>query len=524
MRTKQKWALGPVLAVGGLVLLAGSAQAETFRWATGTDPSTLDPHATASAPVLGFLNNVYEGLVRRGKDMSLEPALAESWEALGSDGWRFNLRQGVTFHGGETFDADDVVFSYNRASSEQSDIRPFFATIAEVRKVDDFTVDFITSSPNPIFPDGIANWLIMDEGWTEANGAATPARDEERFTTLNTNGTGAFQLASRDPGVRTVLTPFDGWWGEPEHNVTEGIFTPITTPATRVAALLSGEVDFVEPVPLQDVPRIKSAAGVDVVEGIEARVLMLGFQHARDTLRDSDAANPFQDKRVREAVYHAVDMDAIIDKIMRGQAQAAGLLISPAIKGFKDEFNTRLAFDQDRARALLAEAGYADGFSFSFRCPNDRYINDESICTAITAMLTQVGLDPQLDAIPVRGYWDELRAGNFDMYLLGWSPGTFDAEHIMRFLLSTPNPEKKLGSWNFGAYSNATIDEVYPSIASEVDAAARQAQIDTVHRAMRDDTAYVPLHVQPLVWATKDNIDLAQRADNFFILRWVTVN
>ena len=524
MISKNKRALGVVMAATGMAFLAGGAQAETFRWATGTDPSTLDPHAQASAPVLGFLNNIYEGLVRRGKDMSLEPALAESWEALGTDGWRFNLRQGVTFHGGEAFDADDVVFSFNRANSEQSDIRSFFASVAEVRKVDDFTVDFLTKTPNPILPDGIANWLIMDQGWTEDNGAATPARDEERYTTLNTNGTAAFKLKSRDPGVRTVLEPFDGWWGTPEHNITEAIYTPITTPATRVAALLSGEVDFVEPVPLQDVPRIKAADGMKVVEGIEARVLMLGFQHESDTLRDSDAANPFQDRRVREAIYHAVDMDTIIDKIMRGQAQAAGLLISPSIKGFKDEFNTRLVYDPDQARALLAEAGYADGFSFSFRCPNDRYINDEAICTAITAMLAAVGLDPQLDAVPVRGYWDELRADQFDMYLLGWSPGTFDAEHIMRFLLSTPDPDRNLGSWNFGAYSNATIDEIYPSIVSEVDQAARQEQIDTVHKAMRDDTAYVPLHVQPLVWATKDNIDLAQRADNFFILRWVTVN
>ena len=391
----KKWALAAITAAAGIAVLAGGAQAETFRWATGTDPGTLDPHAEASAPVLGFLNNVYEGLVRRGKDMSLEPALAESWEALGADGWRFNLRQGVTFHGGETFDADDVVFSFNRANAEQSDIRSFFASVAEVRKVDDFTVDFLTKAPNPILPDGIANWLIMDQGWTEANGAATPARDEERYTTLNTNGTGAFMLKSRDPGVRTVLEPFAGWWGEAEHNITEAIFTPITTPATRVAALLSGEVDFVEPVPLQDVPRIKGASGTNVIEGVEARVLMLGFEHQRDTLRDSGDANPFKDRRVREAVYHAIDMDAIIDKIMRGQAQAAGLLIGPGIKGFKEEFNTRLTYDPDRARSLLTEAGYADGFSFSFRCPNDRYINDEAICTAITAMLAAVGLDPQ---------------------------------------------------------------------------------------------------------------------------------
>ncbi len=518
-------ATAALLAATVLAGSGGTAGAETFRWAGQTDPSTMDPHAFNTATVLGFLNNVYEGLVRRGRDMSLEPALAESWEPLGADGWRFNLRQGVTFHGGEAFDADDVIFSFERASSEQADVRSFFASIAEVKKVDDFTVDFITKAPNPLFPDGIANWLIMDQGWTEANGSATPARDQESHTTLNANGTGAFVLSSRDPDVRTVLTPFDGWWDTAEHNITEAVFTPISTQATAVAALLSGEVDLINPVPLQDVPRVKGAAGLTAHEGIEARVIMLGFEHKDSELRlGDDGPNPFQDRRVREAVYHAIDVDAIIDKIMRGQAQPAGLLISPSIRGFRDDLNTRRAFDPDRSRALLAEAGYPDGFSFGMRCPNDRYINDEAICTAATSMLAAVGLTVNLQTVPVRNYWNELREDQFDMYMLGWSPGTFDAEHPIRFLMATPNAEKRLGSWNFGEYSNARVDELLPQIQVELDDAKRQSMLDEVHGILRDEAVYVPLHVQPLLWGAKDNIELTQRADNFLILRWITVN
>ncbi|MEM9431136.1 MAG: ABC transporter substrate-binding protein, partial [Pseudomonadota bacterium] len=214
-------------AILAFVAAASGAGAETFRWAATTDPQTMDPHAVNSAPVLGFLNNVYEGLVRRGKDMAIEPALAERWEPLGETGWRFHLRQGVTFQGGETFDADDVLFSYERASSEEADTASWFAPVSEVQVVDDYTIDFLTKAPNPIFPDSIANFMIMDRGWAEATGAVRPAKDAETHATLNANGTGAFQVASRQPGLETVLEPFEAWWGEPEHNITRAVFTPI---------------------------------------------------------------------------------------------------------------------------------------------------------------------------------------------------------------------------------------------------------------------------------------------------------
>ncbi len=508
--------------------IAMPAAAAEFRWAGTTDPQTMDPHAVNSAPVLGFLNNVYEGLVRRGKDMAIEPALATSWEPIGDgEGWRFTLREGVTFHDGSAFTAEDVIFSYQRASSEEADTSSWFAPVSDVKMVDDFTVDVLTNAPNPIFPDSIANWMIMDSGWAAANGAERPAKDAENHATLNTNGTAAFKLVERQPGLKTVLEPFDGWWGTPEHNVTRAEFTPIQNPATAVAALLSGDVDMINPVPIQDAGRMAAAGNAKVIQGIEARVIMLGFPHQADELKytsDAGKPNPFKDVRVRQAVAHAVNVPAILQTIMRGNAEPASQLVSPAMRGYSESLSRRPDFDPDKARALLAEAGYGDGFSFGLKCPNDRYLNDEAVCQAVTGMLAQVGITAELDAMPVQNYWPELREDNYDMYLLGWSPGTFDAEHPIRFLATTPNEEKKLGSWNFGDFSNERVDTLLPLMQSEIDDAKRQAYIDEATKILQDEVAYVPLYVQPLVWGTGANIELTQRPDNFFILRWVTVN
>ncbi|WP_370228676.1 ABC transporter substrate-binding protein [Cognatishimia sp.] len=513
-----------MLALG----VAASAQAEEFSWAGKTDPQTMDPHAVNSAPVLGFLNNVYEGLVRRGKDMSVEPALATSWEPIGDgEGWRFFLREGVTFHDGSTFDAEDVRFSYERASSEQSDTRSWFAPVKDLVVVDDMTVDILTNAPNPIFPDSIANWMIMDKGWAEANDTQRPDKENGNYATLNANGTGAFMLTDRQPGLSTSLAPFGGWWDTAEHNITKATYTPIDNSATAVAALLSGDVDMINPVPIQDAARVDARDGTTVVRGIEARVIMLGFGHDRDTLKYTSMAgeaNPFLDVRVREAVAKAINVDAILQTIMRGSAEAASQLVSPAMNGYSDANNARPAYDPEGAKALLAAAGYADGFSFGLKCPNNRYLNDEAVCQAVTGMLAQIGITAELDAMPVQNYWPELRADNFDMYMLGWSPGTFDHEHPVRFLVTTPNPEKKLGSWNFGGFSNGRVDTLLPMIQSEIDATKRQAMIDEVVDIYQDEHAYVPLYVQPLVWGMQDNIELTQRPDNFFILRWVTVN
>jgi peptide/nickel transport system substrate-binding protein len=513
---------------GALSMSAMGATAETFHWASTTDPQTMDPHAVNSAPVLSFLNNVYEGLVRRGKGMSIEPSLATSWEPLaGENGWRFNLRQGVTFQDGSVFNAEDVLFSYQRASDEAADVRSWFAPVSDVRVVDEFTIDFVNSAPNPLFPDSIANFMILDKDWAMANDAALPARDAENFATMNVNGTGPFTLASRDPGVRTTLSPNANWWDVVDHNITEAVFTPIGNSATGLAALLSGEIDFIQPIPLQDVAQVEGRDGFKVLEGEETRVIMFGFGHEHDALlysSDVTDANPFTDPRVRLAAAHAIDIASIDRVLFRGKIEPASQLVPEGISGFSEVNSDRPAFDPERAKALLSEAGYPDGFSFGLKCPNDRYINDEALCRAAASMFAAVGLDAELSTGPVRDYWPQLRGDDFDMYLLGWSPGTFDMEHPIRFLMHSQDNERKLGSWNFGNYSNARVDELLPLIQQEIDPAARQGMVDEVVKITQDEVAYIPLYTQPLIWAAKDNVDLTQRADNFFMLRWVTVN
>jgi len=232
--------------------------------------------------------------------------------------------------------------------------------------------------------------------------------------------------------------------------------------------------------------------------------------------------NPFQDVRVRRAVTQAIDVDAINTVLMSGLAQPASQLQPEGLSGYSEINAARPEFDEDAARALMAEAGYGDGFSFGLRCTNDRYLNDEAVCQAITGMLQRVGLEARLETLPVRNYWTELREGNYDIFLLGWSPGTFDAEHPIRFLAATPDGAR--GTWNFGGYSNARVDELLPLIQQELDAGKRQAMLDEVAEILQEEVAYVPLYTEPLAWAAREGIDLVQRPDNFFMLRWVTVN
>jgi len=225
---------------------------------------------------------------------------------------------------------------------------------------------------------------------------------------------------------------------------------------------------------------------------------------------------------VREAVAKAIDVDTIDRVIMRGAAEPASQLLPAGLSGYSEDHADRPEFDPEAAKELLAAAGYPDGFSFGLMCPNDRYINDEAVCRAVASMLARIGLDANVNAMPVRGYWDELRADNFDMYMLGWSPGTFDAEHPIRFLAHTPT--ERLGTWNFGGYSNPQIDDMLAPIQQEIDAEARQDMLEEVAGILQDDVAYIPLYTEPLIWAMKENIDVVQRPDNFFMLRWVEVN
>jgi peptide/nickel transport system substrate-binding protein len=522
------------LAAGVLVATAlpghNAAEAKTFKWAFQGDVQTLDPHGLFETFTLGFQLNFYEGLVSRAADLELQPGLAVSWENVEPTVWRFTLRQGVTFHNGNTFNADDVIFSVDRINTEGSDMKVIAGLIKEAVKVDDYTVDLVTEQPNPILPLQLEIFMIMDKEWSEENGTteATNVKgdDQGNYANLHANGTGPFMVVERQPDVRSVLKPNPNWWGEAKSNITEAIFTPIGQDATRVAALISGDVDMAYPVPVQDWRRLEQASGVSPLTGPEARTIFLGFDQARDELLYSNVKgkNPFKDQRVRQAFFQAIDIEAIKSKIMRGASTPSNLMIAPQINGFNPALNERLPYDVDKAKALLTEAGYPDGFEVTMDCPNDRYVNDERICQAVASMLARIGVKVDLLAQTKSKYFGKVLAQNdYDtsFFLLGWTPSTFDAHNVISSLMSCRVDGK--GAFNLGGYCNERVTELADLIQVETDQEKRQALIDEANRIHAEEVGHIPLHQQPLSWGVSDGVSVAQRPDNMFHLRHVTV-
>jgi peptide/nickel transport system substrate-binding protein len=516
-----------VLVAMGMV---DAASAKTFRWANDADSNSMDPYARQETFLLSFVSNMYEPLVRRDRNLKLEPALATEWAQTAPDVWRFKLRQGVTFHDGSPFSADDVVFSFERIRGPGSNLATALATVKEIRKIDDYTVELVTNGPDPILANEITIWDIMSKQWCEKHNATRSAdltKNEESYATTHANGTGPFMLKEREPDVRTVLVRNPNWWDKPQHNLDEVVFQRIANPATRVAALLSGELDMVYTVPPQDTDRIAKTAGLRIVQGPELRTIFLGFDQSRPELLESNVKgkNPFKDKRVRQAFYQAIDETAIKTKVMRGFATPTALLIAPGINGFDPALNERPALDPAAAKKLLAEAGYPNGFEVGMDCPTDRYVNDEAICQAVVAMLAKVGVKVNLLAQTRAKFFAKVNAPAFQtsFYMLGWTPGTYDAHNALISLVHTRDANTHAGDYNFGDYSNPQVDDLIAKIQVETDREKRLGLIHDALEIMKDDFAYIPLHQQAVVWAVRDTVDLVQGADNYFPLRYITM-
>lgn len=526
-----RWTVLAAIALCLSLTAASQAGAKTLRFAFQGTLNALDPYSLNETFTLGMLANVYEGLTKRDKDLSIIPGLAESWETLDPLTWRFHLRQGVKFANGNDFNADDVIFSAERVRAEGSDLKTRIPADSEWVKVDDYTVDVKLKSPNPILHYEWDTWYIMDKEWAEAEGAVVPisARDTNPGqAAFKANGTGAFTIESHEPGVKTVFKPNPGWWGTPEHNLTEVVFTPIAADGTRVAALLAGDVDLIDPVPVQDIPRVNANPDTEALTGPELRVIHLGFNQIRDELPTSDikGKNPFRDANVRKAVYQAIDIEAIKERIMRGLATPVPLLIANEQYSGSGDFK-RWPYDPEAAKALLAEAGYADGFTVGMDCPNDRYVNDEAICQAVVSMLARVGVKVSLNAQPKAQYFAKVLApGGYDtdFYLLGWTPSSFDSWNILTNLAGCRDETGAGSPFNLGGYCNEKVDELAKQIVVETDTAKRDALIKDAYTIMTEETSHIPLHQQSLVWGKRKNIDIVQRPDNQVLFYWAKVN
>ncbi len=506
-----------------LMGVALPAHAENvLRWAAQGDGLTFDPYAQNEGPTFTHNGQVYEALITRAPDLTLVGVLATSWEAIAPTIWEFHLREGVTFHDGATFTADDVVFSIERAQHANSQYQFFVEEVSQVEVIDDHTVRMHTDEPVPLLPEQLYSIYMMSRSWSVANGVSEVqnfSAGEENYAVRHANGTGPFVLDLREPGIRTLMSRNDDWWGLSEdnpHNIDRIVFTPITNAATRVAALLSGELDLMLDPPLQDLRRIESTPGLKLVSVPQVRTIFFGLEQSRDELRTSniEGANPFQDVRVRRAMYMAMNMAAVQSRLMRGYSVPAGQLVAPGIGGHDGGFDTRYPYDQAAARALLADAGYADGFSVTLDCPNDRYVNDEEICQAIVSMLGQIGIDVTLDAQTKSLHFIDLENRETDFYMLGWTPSTLDSGDVFEYLFITG------GSWNAGGYSNEEFDALVEQINREVDVDRRNELMHHAWQIVIDDVAYLPLHHQVLTWAMRDELDMPITPTNIPYFNW----
>jgi peptide/nickel transport system substrate-binding protein len=512
-------------AVAAAVAL--NAAAQTVRIGNQGDALSMDPHSLNESLQLSVTGNVYEPLVGRDRNLALTPMLATSWRATSPTVWRFELRRGVRFHDGTSFTSDDVVFSFGRAAGEGSDVKTFVNEIKDVRALDSHTIEIETRAPFPILPGVISQLYIMSRKWCEENQAARPVdrrKGVENASSFRANGTGPFVLRERQPNVRTVFARNGTYWGRIEGNAAEIVYTPIGNDATRVAALLSEQIDVMEPVPLQDVARINASGKARVMQGPELRTVFLGLDQKRDELLYSNVKgrNPFKDRRVRQAFYQTIDIEGIRRGVMRGASTPAATLIGPGIAGFDTAFNQRLAFDPDNARRLLGEAGYPNGFEVTLNCPNDRYVNDSEICQAVAANLARIGVKVTVAAETKGTYFPRVLKRDTSFYMLAWTPATYDAHNTLNALVRCVD-DKGGGQFNLGNYCNPQVDDRIQRIQAETEPLARNALIREALQLVAADVGYLPLHQQALAWGVSNKVELVQLADNFMPFRYMSV-
>lgn len=525
-RTIKRTALVGALTLG--VGLAYAVQAKTLHWAYQGDVDSLDPMSLNETFTKGFQNAFYEALVAYDKDLKLIPALATKWENPEPTKWIFHLRHDVKFHDGSPFTAEDVVFSWKRSLTPGSDFKTFGSLATDVKKIDDYTVEVITPRPNPILPRDWVFLYMMSKTWAEKNHtteAANVKNGANNYARLHEDGTGPFTVVERHPDVKTTLKRFDDYWDKNiPTNVTDIVFQPITQESTRVAALISGEMDLVMPVPVQDWPRLETEPDVRILNKPETRAIFIGMDQHRDELLFSNVKgkNPFKDKHVREAIVLSVDTNVINQKVMRGAAKPLGTLIAASVNGYDESFGKPYKPNPTKAKQLLAQAGYPNGFSVQLDCPNDRYVNDEKICQAVAGMLARVGIKIDLLAQTKSKYFGKVlqQGGNkTSMYLLGWAPATTDAEKTLTDIVACRDKATAAGQFNLGGYCNKNIDALIAKIGVETDQPKRNAMIKTAFTLLRDDYGYLPLHQQPLSWGVKKGIKLDQRADDVLDMR-----
>jgi peptide/nickel transport system substrate-binding protein len=494
----------------------------SMTYALKGSPHSLDPFTMYDISTHSFNGNIYEPLVDRNAHLELIPCLATEWKNIDPTTWRFNLRQNVKFHDGEIFTAKDVVFSFERISGAGSALATAVASIKEIKMIDDHTIDVITKTQHPILPSELFAMFIFSKSWAEKNNATKVpdiTKKEVGFADNHTNGTGPYKLESYQPEEKIVLTKNNNWWGTERGNIDKAIFIPIASDATRVAALVSGQVDLIAPVPLQDIEHLTKDPKLDVIEAPSLLTTFLGMNQGDDKLKSCNLdKNPFKDQRVREAFEYAIDIEAIKAKIMRGYSEPNGLLIVKGVNGYDQNINTRRKFDLEKAKNLMVEAGYPNGFNLAMDCSNDRYTNDAMICQSIAQMLSKINVKVNLTAQTKSKFFGKVFGMDSDFYMLGWLPTTYDAHNAYYNLVATRSGEQ--GQYNVGGYSNPKVDALIDQIQKEMDPTKRNQMLIEVMKIAQEEVANIPLHQEKFVYGVNKRLKNPQiRADDMINIK-----
>lgn len=511
-----------------LLCAVAGVQAAALRVASAFDPQTMDPHALALLYHTRIAFQLHDCLVNRDEQFKLEPALAVSWQNTSPTSWRFRLRPGVKFHDGSLFTADDAVFSIERALGPTSQRSFSLKGLVSVKKVDDLTIDFQLAAPDAVWPEKL--WLVamMSKKWAQTHNVEK-AQDfnskQETYAVRNAMGTGPFKLDSYQPDVIVKLKRHTEYWGAADKrngNVDEVSFVGIRSDATRLAALASGEIDLVLDPPFQNVAQLKTEPKLTVLSVTDIGTQYFTFDQARDELINGDVKdrNPFKDKRVRQAVAHALNIDLIVAKVLRGQATPAGSFISPLVDGYLAEVDKRIPYDPAKSRELLKAAGYPNGFGVTLDCVNVAY--REAVCQAATAMLAQVGIRTKLQSSATNQFFPKLSQGSASFIEFGWTPA-FDPWSTLNALFRTWDPQGG-GTFNAGRYSNPQLDALIDAVRTEPDLTKRRARVGVALRMIADDLPYIPLYRRTLNWAMAKKVKAVQWPNDAMELRWVRVS
>jgi len=524
---KAAWSIA--LALGFALPAAHGA---TLRIASAFDPQTMDPHSLALQYHTRVDFQIYEALVGRDRHYRLVPVLATNWAQVDPLTWRFHLRADVHFHDGSLFTADDAVFSFERALMPPSQRQFVLKGVKRVRVVDPLTIDFELSEPDASLPQKLELVAMMNKRWAQQHHVER-AQDfnarQETFAVRNANGTGAYRLERYEPDIRTTLKAFPQWWNRAsadKGNVDGASFVTIRSDATRLAALHSGEVDLVLDPPYQDVEQLRHDPALAVTQIRDISTDYLSFDQASASLPgvppgpDGRPRNPFKDLRVRRAVYQAINIDLVIQKVLKGLATPTGELLAPEFSEPAPPAAPRLRYEPVQARELLRDAGYPDGFDLTMDCVNVAF--REHVCQAIAAMLTQVGIRTTLRTSPSTQFFPMITQGRVSLAEFGFTGTLEDAWQGLNGLLHTWDSNGG-GTFNAGRYSNARLDALIDAVHVERDPAKWRTLVASALKMAADDIVYVPLYRRILSWVMQKNVHVVMLPDDTIPVRWVNI-